>query len=416
MSRPILRKLALSATAFITASCAQPGRAADTTVSAEALVDAIGVNTHLNYSDSDYNKFPQVLAALRYLGIRNLRDAAPFRAYPNQGNYAKAAQLQYRFCFVTQPNEPLPIKIKAMEAFERAYPGSIAAIEGINEINNRKSLTYRGLNGNQAALAFQSDLYDAVRSSPVLRNVPIYNFTGPPLNGKADFSNYHPYPKQGQQPLGPLTREFRSQQTAMPGKPSVITEAGYHTLVAYPGRWIGVDERTAGRLSLTILFDALQLGIPRVYFYQLLDAYSDAANSNMEKHIGMFDHAFRPKAFATAIHNLIGAIRTPSVGTVAATAPPRVIAANPDVMAVKVKRPRGSWGVILYRRAPLWDVANRRAIELAPVPVDIAFAGERSVARYDLLGSGAAERGIVANKVTVPVGSDPVLVIMDGAA
>jgi hypothetical protein len=65
----------------------------------------------------------------------------------------------------------------------------------------------------------------------------------------------------------------------------------------------------------------------------------------------------------------------------------------------------------------LWDVANQRAIELAPVNVDIRFAGKRSIVQLDLLAATRATgRTIDRDKTTVSLGSDPVLVLLDGAA
>ena len=54
-----------------------------------------------------------------------------------------------------------------------AYPGSIIAIEGPNEVNNF-AVNYEGLTGTAGAQAFQADLYAAVNASPILQDIPVY--------------------------------------------------------------------------------------------------------------------------------------------------------------------------------------------------------------------------------------------------
>ena len=46
------------------------------TLSAEAFVDSIGVNTHLGYADTAYADHARVLARLDELGVRHFRDSA----------------------------------------------------------------------------------------------------------------------------------------------------------------------------------------------------------------------------------------------------------------------------------------------------------------------------------------------------
>jgi len=42
--------------------------------SADKFVDSVGINVHLNYLDTPYANFPQVLQALQLLGVRHVRD------------------------------------------------------------------------------------------------------------------------------------------------------------------------------------------------------------------------------------------------------------------------------------------------------------------------------------------------------
>ena len=87
-----------------------------------------------------------------------------------------------------------------------AIPGCIDAIEGANEVNNNPQswggrTDPRGGGGmarRAAAQAAQSYLYAAVKSDPILKTVPVIDYTDErPIRGDADFSNIHCYDNSG---------------------------------------------------------------------------------------------------------------------------------------------------------------------------------------------------------------------------
>ena len=84
-----------------------------------------------------------------------------------------------------------------LEAWEQRYPGSILAIEGPNEVNNWP-ITYGGLSGIPGAQAFQKDLYEGVRGSEVLGNIPVLALTSwPVFMNHSDIGNIHAYARDG---------------------------------------------------------------------------------------------------------------------------------------------------------------------------------------------------------------------------
>jgi hypothetical protein len=271
------------------------------TVTADQFADGIGVNIHTMYLDGGYRDLDQVIRCLRYLGVVHVRDAVLGDGPRNRARYDKLAQAGIRFDFFVQKD--IPGAVSRMHAFETSHPGAIAMIEGPNEVNNWP-VTYGGRGGKAGALAFQRALSKAVRADPVLRGIPIANFTGyPDAAGPADFTNIHPYPHRGRQPYATLTKEAVERWKAMPDKPIVLTEAGYYTLPGKVG-WGGVDDATQARLIVNLLLDAAYIGAKRTYLYQLLDAYPDPDRTKQESHFGLFDLHYRPKPSATAIRNL----------------------------------------------------------------------------------------------------------------
>ncbi len=66
--------------------------------------------------------------------------------------------------------------IKDLAAFEKANPGSIIAVEGLNEVNIQ-AFSYNGSSSMEAAARFQKDLYSALKADATLKNVSVYNTT-----------------------------------------------------------------------------------------------------------------------------------------------------------------------------------------------------------------------------------------------
>jgi hypothetical protein len=154
-----------------------------TTTRTENFLNSIGINTHMAYTDGAYANVGNVQADLAYLGITTIRDSVPI---PNGGtpsaNQVTAletlAKAGIHFDLLTYPNS-MTIKQagKQIIALDNATPGAVIAVEGPNEINNFP-IKYEGLTGQAAAVAFQTDLYSAVKANAATANIAVYGFTG----------------------------------------------------------------------------------------------------------------------------------------------------------------------------------------------------------------------------------------------
>ena len=178
-------------------------------LSAAAFLSSLGVNTHVDqgYDPNSY------IAPLRYLGIREVRDAA--RHVDGEVKIARATGVH----FVINAAGDLDGLLASAEVLARA--GALLAVEGPNEPNNFP-ITFRGQQGGgpghrwYAVAAFQARLYAAMRRSPLLAPYPVFGVseTGaetddvgvqyltvpagdggvfPPGTRFADFANVHNY-------------------------------------------------------------------------------------------------------------------------------------------------------------------------------------------------------------------------------
>ncbi|MBV9511015.1 MAG: hypothetical protein JO303_12120, partial [Caulobacteraceae bacterium] len=273
-----------------------------------AFLSSIGVNTHVGYVNSQYGDVSAVLDALRFVGVKYVRDGAD--TPDDMARYETMAAKGVSFCLFLPAKRSMADALAAISALEAARPGAVHALEGPNEI--KPEFAYAGLVGNAAGQQFMVDLRARAAADDRLRRTPLVAFTSyQAVACECDFANHHPYPKAGAQPgtlLKTLHKRYVGPNGVMPGKAMVFTEFGYHTLVGppdRPGAWQGVDPERQAVLIVNALFDNAAQGVTRTYIYQLLDGAAENGGSpNQEKHFGLFAYDGSPKPAAKALRTL----------------------------------------------------------------------------------------------------------------
>jgi hypothetical protein len=329
------------------------------------FLDTIGINVHVEYTDGDYADIGAVIADLAYLGVRYVRDGNLDPNNQGQASYGIAADAGIMFTLHTggDPYE----SVQRIHDFVVDHPGSVSAIEGPNEVNNWP-IEYDGLTGDEAAIAFQTDLFEAVNADPLVADIPVYGVTSwPELASPCDYGNYHSYAHEGDQPFSWLESGFEAQQSVFdPEPPMVLTETGYYTMPGGPG-WEGVDDESQAKMLLNTYFDAFVLDVARTFVYQLLDAYPDPGYSDMETHFGLFDIDDDPKAAAEALRNLTTIFH--DNGAEAETFTPGSLAYSVESLpqtarTLLFQRSDCAFALVLWDEPDIWN-------EDADVPIDV---------------------------------------------
>src|SRR4051794_39686855 len=241
----------------------------DHILSASGFINSIGVNTHAGFGWTAYNNLAMMVDDLKYLGAAHLRDAmaASPAAQPVVEGLAAAG---YKFDFLVSSALPqsgatgIQKYIVSLEKFAAGHPGSISAIEGLNEANNQP-FSYHGSSSLSAAAQFQSTLYQAVKADAALSSTSVYNlslaYNDPQgynqlgdMSGSVDFANAHAYVSTGTNPNSSLAATLAAVAAAAPGKPVVITETGYTTQANT--QYLGVDETVQAKSILNTMVDA----------------------------------------------------------------------------------------------------------------------------------------------------------------
>ncbi|MBV9561740.1 MAG: hypothetical protein JOY90_15020 [Bradyrhizobium sp.] len=394
--------------------CQSPtSRAADarTVMDASAFVKMIGICVHMPYTDGAYANLPNVLADLKFLGVRNVRDGIPgtdgVPSLQARDALKRMALEGIKFNMIFPSGLGAGAAINYLQILEKAVPGSVAYVEGYNEINNF-AVSFDGATGPEAALNGQKALYHAIKADPALKAVPVIDLTGfdmvkdpkfthgSSLAGLADVMNIHVYAQNGDQP----------ERWIAPGKPSIyaamkddlpkaITEFGYATRPESGWLVIGVDERTQAKGILNGLLDAARAGFDVIYIYELLDEKADPENAELGFHFGLFTFDNRPKAAAKTIRNLTSLLAADDGGGTRAVAGAQAVevvveapGAKEPVHSLALTKANGNPVAAVWREPPFWNRAEGKPLEAPPLQVTVSFKGAcRSTRTYDVLTS-----------------------------
>ena len=398
---------------------------------AAEFLDRISVNTHIPYTDGAYRNVDQVIDKLHYLGISNVRDGISNGAAGSApiGSYIAMARHGIRWTFLATgggavTSASLSETLKLIGQVAQAAPGSVAAVEGSNEINNFP-ITWNGSTGTagqaelDAAVALQRALYAAVHRQPDLAHVKVAMFTGASAGtipaapdpgttpGLADYATQHPYPNHGEPPLPWIRRE--RALAGMTG-PAVYTETGYSTNGGTSG---AVNAGVQARYSLDLLCDAAKIGIAQTSLYQLLDAYAPGSRQGDEG-FGFFYPDGSPKLLATAMHNLTAILRDPEPAPPNHRALPEVTLDGLPAsgQSLRLTRADNAADILVWAEPKIWEVSAGAEIPAPKSRVTVTLktaAGQIKV--FDpLIGQDPISVVSSGTTVTVEVTDHPVII------
>jgi hypothetical protein len=394
----------------------------------DAFIQTLAVDTHVNYTDGAYANVQNVADDMAWLGIHHVRDFTPVAAVPFS-SYVYLAQRGIKFNFLTGADfeESIANAVK----LNAAVPGSIAAIEGFNEINNFP-VTYKGLTGAAAGLAAQRELYARVHDTPELKGVPVYDVTGyspksvETRTDSADFANAHFYPQNGEQPSWNANGDKWMAAALHVGEkfhlPLVITEFGYFSMPQAGWYMLGVNEATQAKGILNVYMDAAAAGVKRLYIYELLDQKPDPDNKNGEMHYGLFRNDNSPKTAANAIHNLTTILNASSAHRANTAARDTLTYTLRDMPAsansLLLQKKDGRFVLALWNETLIWDRATGKPLTGASARIGLDFGTQaRRVDVYDpLVAASPSASHLDTRQLTIDVPDHVILLEITPAA
>ncbi|WP_456621621.1 RHS repeat protein [Bradyrhizobium sp. P5_C12] len=404
-----------------------------TLLSASSFTGSIGVNTHVAYSWGGYNNLALVEDDLKYLGVTKLRDGLA-TSPGSQPVMAGLAEDGYKFDLIVSSNLPatgstgLAQYLEQLDSFVKANPGSLIAIEGLNEANTQP-FSYNGSTDVSAAAQFQMALYTAIKGDATLSGVSVYNLSlgytdtndyaklGN-LYSYTDYANSHAYAGTYTTAAAALATYISEAGSVASGKPIVITETGYSTIKSAP--YLGVDQTVQAKSILNTLVDAFKDGVSTTYIYELLDHDTSAAKNDPGQNMGLFNADGTPKLAATAIHNLTSILADDGTGGHTPTAQLGYslsgLPASGNSMVLT--KSNGAYDLVVWAEPKIWDDATDSEISVATQPVTVNLGGiHHSVIVYDpMSGTSPIATYTDVSQIVLPLSDHPLIIEIDAPA
>ena len=381
---------------------------------ADAFVDTIGVNIHLGYHDTVYNKYDEILKPrLVELGIRHVRD----------GLSANRKDVLKKLTDLADSGIHSDLLLAAGEAVAicKEIPNSVESVEGENEPDGRKHAGPK--DWIPLARAQNAALYKAIKADPATAHLPVLvsgmaNTRNSPgdlgdMQAQIDFGNMHSYPG-GLNPLSggwgiALTKAIEEERKVCGEKPIVATETGYHNFLNAKGH-PGVPEEIEAVYLPRLLLHYFNMGFQRVYTYEFLDLKPDPAMTDMEKHFGLVRNDGSPKPAFAALKNLIAALKDPGPQFEPGGLSFAIENAPKTLEKTLLQKRDGRFYLIVWLEERSYDTQKKEPIKVAPREIEIAVATHLAKASVlDLKNGNAAKAFENPQKFTVSVGDEIVV-------
>ncbi len=287
---------------------------------ADALVDSIGVNIHVSYTDTSYGRFSEWKSLLVDSGIRHVRDGlndmGTTSYFYNRLKELAAAGVRLT-AIPGRGNTPA----NTITIADRMGPDVIEAFEGQNEIIN----IYNANRNPAAARTYHQGWYNAVKSSSVYGDRPVYAPTFVGGNGSADelgdltsfidYGTLHSYAYiRPTTPSFNISGEGAAAEAISRDRAQVITETGFNSAANKKDKQ-NLTPTGHGKYIPRTIFEGFNAGSNRSFLYELLDQWDDAPNTNPEGQYGLIERqgsAFVAKPGYTALKNLTAVLKDAS--------------------------------------------------------------------------------------------------------
>jgi hypothetical protein len=368
----------------------------------DSFVNAIGVNTHLDYVGTPYTTDVSTVNQLLIAsGIRHIRDALSnygAQAYINEINYLGANGIKLNAATTNDPNA------NETSAFITAQPKVITNIESFETLN--ESNTGHGPEWPANLIAWDGMLYQAAQPTglPVLGpslTDPLSDYTL--LGNQSEymtygnlhmyFSNYNPgntgigddFPPYGT--YGTISYGMNITRIICGTKPIMVTETGYDDS-SIPQ----LPLPTKLKYTLRTLFDFWNVGVLRTYMYEFAD---EGGSSGL---FGLIGVNAQPKPTYTAVKNLIAALTDP--GASFATTPLSYSLNLNGVSTIQqtlLQKRNGSYILALWNEVPAWNTNTNAPITVAPQTVTLSLnAAPSKIAAATFSSTGSLVAATVA--------------------
>lgn len=401
-------------------SGASPVLAPEAARSAFDFVNSIGVNTHLNYFDTQYGNFPFISRELQTIGIHHLRDGIHFQnADYNRvlyGRWIDLGKLGVRFDAVLDPRSKLgPITPALLANADQLSGHTIESFEGPNEFDISNTPDWPSVDRD-----YQQTIFRAAQSLPDRQAIklvaPSLAFArhAPDLGDISEYideGNLHPYPA-GKTPSILFPEQTDLARIMSGTKPIVITETGYHNGLNDHSDQPGVSESAAAKYIPRLYLEDFANSIARTYLYEFLDESADAGLKSFQLHWGLIRSDGSEKPAFVALKNLIAELNDAAEPQHPGSLAWSINANDPHIHHVLLQKSTGEFDLVLWQEIPSYnekaqaDMANPRR----PTVLTLGRKA-RSIALYEpVIQADPVQTYAKVSQVTLEIPDHPLVI------
>ena len=386
----------------------------ETASSADALVDSVGVNVHLNFNGTPYfTGYPNVKKALLALGVRHLRDSLSgtnYKGYYDEHNELGA--LGIKSIFTISVDEKADLFREYPSRMNRCFEG----YENANEWDNKKN---------------NPDWASELKASMILLSNTVrpgkYPVIGPSLvhsesfsalgdiHQYFDYANLHNYPG-GHNPgtpgwgspnaqghvYGSMPWQLDLIKTNSPGLPFFSTETGYTNDLSLKGR--AVPESVSAVYMPRLILNQWSSGATRTYIYELV--------SSMGEDFGLIHPDFTPKPAFYALSNLLKLLSDPGPAYQPGSLSYGIRGGDSALRHVLFQKRDGSYYLALWVEKSSFDVTHQQPTPVSPESVELQLPAGNKVTQYQWDNAGNVTPTQLVSGSTLPLSVSDNLMIL----
>ncbi|MGK7947335.1 MAG: hypothetical protein AB4368_00640 [Xenococcaceae cyanobacterium] len=348
--------------------------------SADSFIDSLGIVIKFHRQDTAYSRYDDLIKPrLQELGIRHVREEARPKHPHIREKLLDLATIGIKSTLIMDPRWQVTPENAVILAKEML--GSIEAIEGPNEWDIDRDLTYKGQPYPQGVRDFQRDLYQAIKQDPATAYLPVLSSSVSKdreisnLGKQAcDVANIHSYPRGGKSPTHKLDEKWIPTAKLICDSDTIIaTESGYHNALEK----YGVSERASAKYLPRLYLEYFNRGIKRTYLHQLLDLKPNPELDNPTFNYGLlrYDGSFKP-AFI-ALKNLIRILQDEAKFSTESLPLQyldyTLVGNTANINHTLLQKQDGKFYLILWQDVLSYDVPNKRDKLVASEPVKLVL-------------------------------------------
>jgi hypothetical protein len=379
---------------------------------ADSIVDAYGVNIHMNATKGRYGNVAAVTNALKNLHVRHVRDVLYTNA-PRE--YAALNTLGANGIKVNvvmgRPDNAGGTPQQLVDLVAGTVRPAVESVEGANEWDLQRDPGNWAVNLRN----HQTQIYNLIKSTPATRTLPVlapalgrysgWNVLGD-MTQISDYGNLHIYPG-GRTPTFQLDKTDDLAKASYGNDRIYTTEAGFTDAMNNTSTHRPTPEDVEGVYAPRLLLEHYIRGDVRMYQYELINERDVPNGTDKEANFGLLNYDWSAKPQYTAMQNMLGLLDDGDAAFTPGKLDYSLSGNTAGVSQTLVQKADGSFYLMLWRDVSMYDALGMKRQAVAAQNVTVNLPASTSVSVYrPSVQSAPVSSSSDTQSVSLTIGAD----------